>query len=182
VINYQGLFHVGIRVPDLDVAMEELGSSLGLTWSETRENPAQSLWTPSTGLQDIHLRYTYSAEGPQHVELLEGAAGSFWDGNDRGGAHHVGVWVDDVDAESDRLIDAGGRSERSRRRRGVRSVHLSPAAERPDRRAREHGRPGVLRTVVGRRALLKRLTPSAMSERCRIRTVRSSHRPEHELR
>jgi len=107
VINYQDLFHVGVRVPDLDVAMEELGDSLGLTWSETRENPAQSLWTPSTGLQDIHLRYTYSAEGPQHVELLEGAPGSFWDGNDRGGAHHVGVWVDDVDAESDRLIAAG---------------------------------------------------------------------------
>jgi catechol 2,3-dioxygenase-like lactoylglutathione lyase family enzyme len=107
VINYQDLFHVGIRVPDLDVAMVELGDNLGLTWSETRENPAQSLWTPSTGLREIHLRYTYSAEGPQHVELLEGAAGSFWDGNDRGGAHHVGVWVDDVDAESDRLVAAG---------------------------------------------------------------------------
>jgi catechol 2,3-dioxygenase-like lactoylglutathione lyase family enzyme len=107
MIDYQELFHVGVRVPDLDVAMEELGDSLGLIWSETRENPAQSLWTPSTGLQHIQLRYTYSAQGPQHVELLEGAAGSFWDGNDRGGAHHLGVWVDDVDAESDRLIAAG---------------------------------------------------------------------------
>jgi catechol 2,3-dioxygenase-like lactoylglutathione lyase family enzyme len=107
MIDYQDLFHVGIRVPDLDLAMDELGGSLGVTWSEVRENPAQTLWTPTDGLQDIHLRYTYSAEGPQHIELLQGAAGSFWDGNDRSGAHHVGVWVDDVDGETDRLIGAG---------------------------------------------------------------------------
>jgi lactoylglutathione lyase len=107
MINYQDLFHVGVRVPDLDVAMAELGDSLGVTWSEARENPTQSLWTPTDGLQEIHLRYTYSAEGPQHIELLQGPAGSFWDGNDHAGAHHMGVWVDDVDGETDRLIAAG---------------------------------------------------------------------------
>ena len=78
MIDYQDLFHVGIRVPDLDIAMDELGASLGVTWSETRENPTQSLWTPTDGLQEIHLRYTYSAEGPQHIELLQGNPGSFW--------------------------------------------------------------------------------------------------------
>ena len=107
MINYQDLFHVGIRVPDLEAAMEELGGSLGVTWSETRENPTQSLWTPTDGLQEIHLRYTYSAEGPQHIELLQGTAGSFWDGNDRSGAHHVGVWVDDVDGETEQLMATG---------------------------------------------------------------------------
>ncbi len=107
MIDYQDVFHVGVRVPDLELAMDELGSSLGVTWSETRENPTQSLWTPTEGLQEIHLRYTYSAEGPQHIELLQGTAGSFWDGNDRAGAHHMGVWVDDVDGETDQLIAAG---------------------------------------------------------------------------
>jgi lactoylglutathione lyase len=107
MINYQETFHLGIRVPDIDQAMDELGSSMGVTWSECRENRAQTLWTPNAGLQQIHLKYTYSAEGPQHLELLQGPPGTFWDGNDRDGAHHVGMWVDDVVAETDALV-AGG--------------------------------------------------------------------------
>jgi lactoylglutathione lyase len=107
MIDYQDVFHVGVRVPDLELAMDELGTSLGVTWSETRENATQSLWTPTDGLQEIHLRYTYSAEGPQHIELLQGTPGSFWDGHDQSGAHHMGVWVDDVDGQTDRLIAAG---------------------------------------------------------------------------
>ena len=68
---------------------------------------AQTLWTPEGGLQEIHLKYTYSAEGPQHIELLEGPAGTFWDGTVSPGAHHVGVWADDVQAETDRLVSLG---------------------------------------------------------------------------
>ena len=107
MIDYQRLFHVGVRVPDLGAAMDEIGASMGVTWAERRENTAQSLWTPDAGLQEIHLKYTYSAEGPQHIELLEGPAGTFWDGTVSAGAHHVGVWADDVQGESDRLISQG---------------------------------------------------------------------------
>ena len=64
MIDYADLFHTGIRVPDLEEAMAELGDGLGVTWAEARENPAQTLWTPTDGLQEIHLRYTYSAEAP----------------------------------------------------------------------------------------------------------------------
>jgi catechol 2,3-dioxygenase-like lactoylglutathione lyase family enzyme len=107
MIDYQDLFHVGVRVPDLDAAAAELGESLGVTWAEVRESAGQQLWTPEEGAQEIRLRYTYSAEGPQHIELLEGAPGSFWDGNDHPGAHHVGVWVDDVGGDADRLVGLG---------------------------------------------------------------------------
>ncbi|WP_395155040.1 VOC family protein [Ilumatobacter sp.] len=107
MIDYQDTFHLGIRVPDLATAMDELGSSMGLTWSECRENREQALWTPGAGLQMIHLKYTYSAAGPQHIELLQGPPGTFWDGNDRVGAHHVGVWVDDVVAKTDALVAQG---------------------------------------------------------------------------
>jgi hypothetical protein len=103
VIDYQQVFHLGVRVPDLDRAMVELGESLGLSWAEVRESPEQQLWTPEHGDRGYRLRYTYSTEGPQHVELLEGEPGSFWDGREQPGAHHVGVWVDDVDGESSRL-------------------------------------------------------------------------------
>ena len=53
------------------------------------------------------LRFAYSAEGPQHLELLQGAAGSIWDPAGAPGVHHVGVWVDDVVVETRRLVDAG---------------------------------------------------------------------------
>ncbi len=107
MLDFGDLFHTGIRVPNLEEAMAELGDGLGLVWAEARENPAQTLWTPTDGLQEIHLKYTYSAAGPQHVELLQGPAGSFWDGDDRTGAHHLGVWVDDLAGETDRLVGQG---------------------------------------------------------------------------
>jgi catechol 2,3-dioxygenase-like lactoylglutathione lyase family enzyme len=107
MIDYQNLFHVGVRVPDLAAAATELGEGLGVTWAEVRESEAQQLWTPKHGAQEHRLKYTYSTEGPQHIELLEGAAGSLWDGNDRPGAHHVGIWVDDVGGETERLVESG---------------------------------------------------------------------------
>ncbi len=107
MIDYQQQFHLGIRVPNLEAAMAEYGDGLGLTWSEVRDNPAQTIWTPEAGLQELHLRYTYSGSGPQHLELLEGPPGSVWDGSDCTGAHHIGVWVDDVAADTDRLVASG---------------------------------------------------------------------------
>jgi catechol 2,3-dioxygenase-like lactoylglutathione lyase family enzyme len=82
MIDFQQIFHIGVRVADLDTAMRELGDSLGLTWAEARDNPAQTLWTPEHGLQHLH-------------------------GRANSGAHHVGVWVDSVTDETDRLVAAG---------------------------------------------------------------------------
>lgn len=100
------LFHVGIRVPDLESAMEEIGPALGITWAPMVERE-QRVWTPDAGAHTTPLRFTYSCEGPQHIELLQGAPGSSWDGTDLTGIHHQGVWVDDVAAETERLVDAG---------------------------------------------------------------------------
>ena len=100
------LFHVGIRVPDLESAMEEIGPALGLTWAPVVQRE-QRVWTPDAGAHTTPLRFTYSCEGPQHVELLQGAPGSPWDGTGVTGIHHQGVWVDDVAAETERLVDAG---------------------------------------------------------------------------
>jgi len=106
-VNLQDIFHIGIRVPDIYQAMEELGDSLGLTWTEVVETPGQRIWTPEKGQQEVPLKFVYSCEGPQHLELLEGEKGSFWDGSEDSGVHHVGVWVDDVKSETDRLISLG---------------------------------------------------------------------------
>ena len=104
MIDFKEIFHIGIRVPNIKVAMEEMGESLNVTWAELVENPSQGLWTPDDGQQDISLKFVYSCEGDQHLELLEGQSGSFWDGNENPGVHHFGVWVDDVKAETERLL------------------------------------------------------------------------------
>ncbi len=109
MIDYQRIFHTGIRVPNLEQAMDEMGESLGVTWAEARQTDAQAIWTPEDGQRSVPLKYVYSAEGPQHIELLEGPAGSIWDGREDPGVHHVGLWVDDVKAETDACVANGWR-------------------------------------------------------------------------
>ena len=104
--SYADCYHQGVRVPDLEAAMEELGASLGLTWCEVQERE-QSVWLPEAGLTTIPLRFTYSAGAAQHVELLEGAPGSIWDGRERPGVHHVGLWSDDVRRDTEACVARG---------------------------------------------------------------------------
>ncbi len=102
----RGQFHVGARVQDLQAAMGALAQAFGLSWATVVER-RQRVWTPSGGAATVPLRFTYSCQGPQHVELLQGSPGSLWDGSDLPGLHHLGVWVDDVATETGRLVDAG---------------------------------------------------------------------------
>ena len=98
----------------------------------SRRTRDQAVWLPDVGATTVPLRFTYSSAGPQHVELLQGEPGSVWDGTEQPGLHHVGLWSDDVAAETAALVDAGWtpppRPEGSRRR--VRRVHLRPATKR----------------------------------------------------
>jgi lactoylglutathione lyase len=105
VFDYQDVFHVGIRVAGLEDAMEQLGAGLGLTWCEVTHRD-QQMWSPTGAADVLPLRFTYSVEGPQHIELLQGPPGSVWDGHDLPGVHHMGVWIDDVGAETERLVEA----------------------------------------------------------------------------
>ena len=112
--RYSDLFHVGVRVRDLDTAMEDLGTGLGLTWSAVVDRE-QRHWTPAVGPTSTRLRFTYSREGPQHVELLEGGTGSIWNADDQPGVHHAGVWVDDVAAVTIALVGQGWSLEAAQR-------------------------------------------------------------------
>ena len=93
-------FHVGIRVVDLEAAMADLGPALGATWCQVQERD-QRVWTPEGGARQTPLRFTYSAEGPVHLELLQGQPGTIWDAGDGAGLHHSGIWSDDVKGETD---------------------------------------------------------------------------------
>ena len=104
--NYANCYHQGVRVPDLDAAMDELGESLGVAWCIVQERE-QPVWLPETGMTAIALRFTYSRGDGQHVELLEGAPGSIWDGREQPGIHHVGLWSDDVVRDTEAAIARG---------------------------------------------------------------------------
>jgi catechol 2,3-dioxygenase-like lactoylglutathione lyase family enzyme len=106
MIDYKRAYHLGIRVPEISSAMAELGESLGVTWCSLQERE-QSVWTPAGGVQTIPLKFTYSSQGPNHLELLEGAPGTIWDGREAPGAHHTGVWVDDVATSTAELVAKG---------------------------------------------------------------------------
>ena len=112
MFDFSQLFHVGIRVPDLAVAMDELGETMGVTWASVQDR-AMSVWIPGEGQVTYQLALTYSVEGPVHLELMQGPAGTVWDGDDRTGAHHFGVWTDDVGAHTQALIDVGWNLELS---------------------------------------------------------------------
>ena len=106
MIDYRRAYHLGIRVPEINAAMAEMGEALGVTWCSLQERE-QSVWTPLDGPRTVPLKFTYSAEGPHHLELLEGAPGTIWDGSVEPGAHHTGVWVDDVAASTSALLAKG---------------------------------------------------------------------------
>jgi hypothetical protein len=106
MVDIARTYHYGIRVPNLEEAMAEYSSGLGVTWAAVQERD-QQVWTPSTGVIKVPLRFTYSCEGPVHLELLEGAPGSVWDGRDHPGIHHTGVWVGNVAEETAALVAKG---------------------------------------------------------------------------
>ena len=106
LFDFSQFFHVGIRVPDIDKAMAEIGPAMGVTWASVQDRQ-MSVWLPDEGQVTKHVILTYSAEGPVHLELLQGEPGSIWDADDFPGAHHFGVWSDDPGGDVQRMIDAG---------------------------------------------------------------------------
>jgi catechol 2,3-dioxygenase-like lactoylglutathione lyase family enzyme len=106
MLDHSRLFHVGIRVTDLEASMIEIGKNVGVTWASVQDRP-MSVWLPDSGTVELQLALTYSVEGPVHLELMHGTPGSIWDGSDVPGAHHFGYWSDDVAADTTAMLADG---------------------------------------------------------------------------
>ncbi|MGC8511995.1 MAG: VOC family protein [Acidimicrobiales bacterium] len=105
-MHFEDMFHVGIRVPDLDDAMRNMTGAAALEWSSVQHRK-QQIWLPGSGVGIVDLRFTYSSAGPVHLELLQGEPGSIWDAGDGPGPHHLGFWVDDVASTTEELLRQG---------------------------------------------------------------------------
>jgi Glyoxalase/Bleomycin resistance protein/Dioxygenase superfamily len=99
------VYHVGFVVPDLTEGIAAMEAILGVPFTAPMELPMPVVHS-SQGKHEITIRYAYSTQ-PAHVELIESVPGTLWDFDDPDRCHHLGVWTDDVAAESDRLAAMG---------------------------------------------------------------------------
>jgi hypothetical protein len=102
--EFAELWHVGMRVIDLEAAKDELTAALGVTWTLPMTVP-MTVWTPEQGYNDLELSVCFSREGPLHLELMQGSPGSYYEthpGN--AGLHHLGIWVKDVTDSARELV------------------------------------------------------------------------------
>jgi catechol 2,3-dioxygenase-like lactoylglutathione lyase family enzyme len=100
--------HVAIAVDDLDEAIERYSATLGVGFSEILSFAGMPLVRPDGGELHTDIRVAWSVGNEPPIELMQGPAGSLWEvaaGEDR--MHHTAFWVDDLEAESKRLEEAG---------------------------------------------------------------------------
>ena len=109
MFDLQRIYHTGISVSDVNAAKLKLGRDLNLKWCEVRTFDPLPMWTPKDGLRDYRVTATYSVPGPHHLELVQGPAGTFYDPTMHPDSRHIGVWVDDLPAETEALLRADWR-------------------------------------------------------------------------
>jgi hypothetical protein len=90
-MNESPYFHIGVLVPDLDKAIEEMSRQHGLTFPA----PAAILLTNADGSEDV-IRVVYSKDGAPYYELIEATAGGVFSGSGEEKIHHVGIWEEDM--------------------------------------------------------------------------------------
>lgn len=106
LLDPKALFHTGIIVDDLALAMKTLTEIAGYTWTV----PMELEVTPRTasGVTKFAQRFALSIEEPR-LELVEAIPGSVWQSNGANGAHHIGYWAepDRINAISQGLVELG---------------------------------------------------------------------------
>jgi hypothetical protein len=95
------LYHVGIVVPDIDVARKRLSSLLDVEWGPTIEADTE-VRTGSGSDEVISLKLCYSTKAP-HLELVEERAGTPWICNEYSNLHHIGFFSDALMGDGQRL-------------------------------------------------------------------------------
>jgi hypothetical protein len=98
VLDPSALFHTGLVVPDLDLAVKTFGELCGYRFTSvmTLQVAAQV----GERVQRVEQRFALSIQEPR-LELVEEIPGSVWVSDGANGAHHIGYW-----AEPERIEDS----------------------------------------------------------------------------
>ena len=105
-MKWDDMFHVGVIVPEIEAGMEEIGRRFGVSWPRPPGDASIRVRT-AKGIQVMESRFAYTAEGPPYIELIQGVPGTVWEAASGSRIHHLGAFVDDLDAEIERLVAEG---------------------------------------------------------------------------
>jgi catechol 2,3-dioxygenase-like lactoylglutathione lyase family enzyme len=99
--------HIGIQVDNLTDGCTLLTRLFGLSFADPIAWPIRV--RVGEEIEESEGRFTVSRQGPPYLEVTENVEGSrVWHSNGRAIAfHHIGFWVDDVEAASAALAEAG---------------------------------------------------------------------------
>ncbi len=105
MIRYEDIHHIAFVAADLQRGMEEVGEVYGVSWTTPRhlELPVRD----TRGDRNLKLSVVYSQQGPLFLEVLQAVPDSVWALTPGSHLHHIGVHVDDVGAEIERLEGLG---------------------------------------------------------------------------
>jgi catechol 2,3-dioxygenase-like lactoylglutathione lyase family enzyme len=101
-------YHVGLVVADIATAAARFTAAAGYRWTTPVE--ATLSVTTADGDVEVPFSFVYSVDAP-HLELIREVPGTIWTAPPGGAAHHLGYWVDDLDAAAAQLEQAGYKLE-----------------------------------------------------------------------
>src|ERR1700722_12017795 len=76
------LYHIGLTLPDLGLAMEQYAAAFGFSWAPIRESRPEVIVDGERRQAEIAV--TYSIQGPPYLELVQERRGAVWGGGGRG--------------------------------------------------------------------------------------------------
>lgn len=99
------LYHSGFLVEDLDATLERLDRLGYHHWTPPKEHSLPV--RVGTRTETARFRYVYSAEGPHHLELIEPLGEGYLRADGPMVFHHLGHWVNDLEASIVTALDHG---------------------------------------------------------------------------
>lgn len=102
MIEYEGFFHIGIVVDDMESGMADISRRFGVTFPEPRNANVRIRYNGEE--QQVAVKFVYSRQGPPYLELIEAVPGTVWETI---GIHHLGVFCDHMEVEVEKLVSEG---------------------------------------------------------------------------
>ncbi len=105
MIEYEGLFHIGIIVADMNRGMADIARRFGVAFPDPREANVRVRYR---GVESqVPVKFAYSMQGPPYIELIESVPGTVWEASSGSRIHHLGVFCDNIEDEIAKLESEG---------------------------------------------------------------------------
>ncbi len=105
MIEYEGLFHIGVIVADMNRGMADIARRFGVEFPDPREANVRVRYR---GVESqVAVKFAYSMQGPPYIELIEGVPGTVWEASTGSRIHHLGVFCNNIEDEIAKLESEG---------------------------------------------------------------------------